>query len=575
MTGRAGQTLKYSADGKITATSGTSGSALNPNPNTAGQSPGTSASGDSSRFYTAAGNLIGIKDATGVTLALGITTAFAPVTGEASATRSYSFLGKTVAQRSAKGGVVQYAIVLGDGVGTAQTLVLPSTATAGVTTVARYTDPYGLIRGPTQQAVGTAALTAQPVQPAGSGTNAASQTGFGAAHGYLGKLADTQSSLTQVGARDYDPVLGVFTAPDPVFNATPVSGSSPYAYAGHDPINYSDPSGLTAVKCDMCGGKPIGEITGVGGGGAAGGASTVLRTLGPSFWDRIASIGRLLGSIASSLQNLGSSGSSGARAGGAGSRYTYYSGDGSVYADSRASLRFYRTSVGSSISYGGGSGAGFEDDYGAGYSPNYGDGGADWGYVPGSGQSSSAGYAAAAAAAAAAAERRAAGLAENARLKAASEAATAKLGKEGLAAQAASGSGSSGGAGNKPPGGTGFSTPDDDENDPDPAEGFSSFRSAKRSMGSPGDGNVYDHVVEQSQISDKRSGFDPRIIHNPRNLNPVPSAINQAKANYYSSVRGFTSNKTIRDWLSGQSFREQYNFSMRITDIIQNGGPLP
>ncbi|MDQ4504630.1 hypothetical protein, partial [Sinomonas sp. ASV322] len=39
------------------------------------------------------------------------------------------------------------------------------------------------------------------------------------------------------------------------------------------------------------------------------------------------------------------------------------------------------------------------------------------------------------------------------------------------------------------------------------AEGFNSFRAAKRALPSPGTGNVYDHIVEQSQIG--RSGFDP------------------------------------------------------------------
>jgi hypothetical protein len=37
--------------------------------------------------------------------------------------------------------------------------------------------------------------------------------------------------------------------------------------------------------------------------------------------------------------------------------------------------------------------------------------------------------------------------------------------------------------------------------------GYSSFSAAKRDMGSPGQGNVFDHVVEQSQI--RRSGFAP------------------------------------------------------------------
>lgn len=104
---------------------------------------------------------------------------------------------------------------------------------------------------------------------------------------------------------------------------------------------------------------------------------------------------------------------------------------------------------------------------------------------------------------------------------------------------------------------------------PDLAEGFSSFSAAKRSLPSPGKGNVYDHVVEQSQIG--RSGFDPRLIHNPANLDPVPSWVNQTKANYYSRKLDFTNGGTVRDWLSGQSFEAQYNFGMQTTRDIRAG----
>ncbi|MER7243310.1 DNRLRE domain-containing protein [Kribbella sp. NPDC000426] len=108
---------------------------------------------------------------------------------------------------------------------------------------------------------------------------------------------------------------------------------------------------------------------------------------------------------------------------------------------------------------------------------------------------------------------------------------------------------------------------------PDLAKGFSSFRAAKRAPPSPGQGNVYDHVVEQSQIA--RSGFDPRAIHNPYNLNPVPAAVNQAKANYYATIRPFTGGQTVRAWLAGQSFADQYAFGVDITSQIQRGVALP
>lgn len=104
-------------------------------------------------------------------------------------------------------------------------------------------------------------------------------------------------------------------------------------------------------------------------------------------------------------------------------------------------------------------------------------------------------------------------------------------------------------------------------------EGYRSFSAAKRALGSPGEGNVFDHVVEQSQI--KRSGFAPEEIHNPFNMNPVSSGTNQLKANYYSTKQGFTGGRTVRDWLNGQSFADQYEFGMDSVNKIQNGLPLP
>jgi len=80
-------------------------------------------------------------------------------------------------------------------------------------------------------------------------------------------------------------------------------------------------------------------------------------------------------------------------------------------------------------------------------------------------------------------------------------------------------------------------------------------------------------VVEQSQIA--RSGFASEEINNPFNLNPVPRGINQLKANYYASKQIFTQGGTVRDWLTGQTFADQYEFGMDILMRIQNGMPLP
>lgn len=80
-------------------------------------------------------------------------------------------------------------------------------------------------------------------------------------------------------------------------------------------------------------------------------------------------------------------------------------------------------------------------------------------------------------------------------------------------------------------------------------------------------------VVEQSLIA--RTGFDPRIIHSPAKMTPVESAVNQVKANYYSSIRRFTGGQTVRDWLNGQCFQDQHDFGSEVLNRIINGEPLP
>jgi hypothetical protein len=99
--------------------------------------------------------------------------------------------------------------------------------------------------------------------------------------------------------------------------------------------------------------------------------------------------------------------------------------------------------------------------------------------------------------------------------------------------------------------------------------GYSSFSAAKSGLGSPGSGNVYDHLVEQSQVG--KSGFSLRQVNNPENLNPVPSELNQIKANYYNSIQPFSNGLRVRNWLAGQTFEDQWNFGMSVTEDIWNG----
>jgi hypothetical protein len=105
--------------------------------------------------------------------------------------------------------------LLSDTVDTAQTILQATNGTTLATAITRFTDPAGLARGPTQSATGAGAYSTAPTAATGVGSNAANPAGFGAVNGYIAGLADTISALTHLGARDLDPVLGSFTAPDP------------------------------------------------------------------------------------------------------------------------------------------------------------------------------------------------------------------------------------------------------------------------------------------------------------------------------------------------------------------------
>lgn len=59
--------------------------------------------------------------------------------------------------------------------------------------------------------------------------------------GFMGQYLDSATGLVRMGVRDYSPDLGRFLQPDPAGTA---DGQNLYAYAGADPVNFSDPTGL-------------------------------------------------------------------------------------------------------------------------------------------------------------------------------------------------------------------------------------------------------------------------------------------------------------------------------------------
>ncbi|MGO4652194.1 RHS repeat-associated core domain-containing protein [Arthrobacter sp. 2RAF22] len=252
MTGRAGETLAYTPDGKLLTTAGSSTLPANPNPSAGAGTPPAPVSGTAgstgTRYYDAGGNLVGITDGTGTTVTIGSITAHVTPAGVKTATKTYSFAGKAVAQRTAAGGSVKLALIVSDSVGTAQTIVQGAVGTTPVIAQTRYTDPIGLARGPTQTATGNGAYSTAGSGVLGIGSNAANPAGYGAVNGYIGGLADTISTLTHLGARDLDPATGTFTSPDPVLKRDEAKNFSPYVYGEADAINNADPSGLMILS---------------------------------------------------------------------------------------------------------------------------------------------------------------------------------------------------------------------------------------------------------------------------------------------------------------------------------------
>jgi RHS repeat-associated protein len=84
--------------------------------------------------------------------------------------------------------------------------------------------------------------------------------------GFAGGMYDPATGLVRFGYRDYDPATGRFTGPDPAY----LGGGqfNLYVYAGNDPVNGFDPTGLVNWKKLLRGGLRIVGGTAMASGGA-------------------------------------------------------------------------------------------------------------------------------------------------------------------------------------------------------------------------------------------------------------------------------------------------------------------
>ncbi len=108
-----------------------------------------------------------------------------------------------------------------------------------------FADPRGTLVG---EGVGPEAATPYGVR--------AARPELSPAVDYVEKGFDQDLGLVRMGARDYDPALGEFTTPDPLFLEKPQQclGSTKecnlYSYAKNDPLTNVDPTGLCSASSD-------------------------------------------------------------------------------------------------------------------------------------------------------------------------------------------------------------------------------------------------------------------------------------------------------------------------------------
>ncbi|WP_163779445.1 SitA5 family polymorphic toxin [Myxococcus vastator] len=104
--------------------------------------------------------------------------------------------------------------------------------------------------------------------------------------------------------------------------------------------------------------------------------------------------------------------------------------------------------------------------------------------------------------------------------------------------------------------------------------GFRSWGSSsglKSALGSAGPGRNWHHIVEQTPGNGDR--FGPHALHNTENVIAIDEGIHRKISAYYSSKDPrFTGGKTVRQWLSGQSFQAQREFGLT---VLQGYGVIP
>jgi RHS repeat-associated protein len=175
-------------------------------------------SNESTNTYDASGNRLVRTDASGTTVYLPGGQEILINGSKVSATRYYSFAGRTVAVRSGTGMAGVSSLVC-DPHGSVVASV-PNTLWTATSVTRVFSDPFGAVRG-------------------------GSDAGVPGDHRFLGSVRDTSSGLTLLGARFYDESVGRFISVDPLLDSGEPAQFNAYVYSGNNPVTWSDPTGMS------------------------------------------------------------------------------------------------------------------------------------------------------------------------------------------------------------------------------------------------------------------------------------------------------------------------------------------
>ncbi|MRW82625.1 type IV secretion protein Rhs [Pseudoduganella sp. FT26W] len=92
---------------------------------------------------------------------------------------------------------------------------------------------------------------------------------------------------------------------------------------------------------------------------------------------------------------------------------------------------------------------------------------------------------------------------------------------------------------------------------------------ARRALGNRPNEAIH-HIVEQCQAYSHRSSFTAEQLNSTNNLIRIDTATHDKISSYYSSKLQGT-NITVRDWLNGRSFEEQFKFGIDVIDRAMQG----